>query len=285
MFESMIRLIADSGSTKTEWVGISGSDVVFKTHTSGLNPFQVSDEEFIRVAAAVIAEVSQSGTIQSLSFYGAGCTPLKIPHVKNLLHQSGMQNVEVADDIQAVVDGCLPGKSGVAVILGTGANSGYFENGKLVEKVPALGYVLGDEGSGAALGKALLHAYYNQLLPAVIMDAMNKKFDLKREIVLEQVYRQPYPNRYLASFATFIHAHLNVPAIYDLVRKQFELCYQFQLNRYPNVTEVPVAISGSVGFHFSPLIGAVLSEYGITNATFYQSPVDGLVAQMFASAE
>jgi N-acetylglucosamine kinase-like BadF-type ATPase len=285
MFEYMIRLVADSGSTKTEWVGILGNDVVFKTHTPGLNPFQISDKEFVEIVRTVFAESTQYGEIRSLVFYGAGCTPHKIPHIQNLLQHTGIPDVRVFDDLQAVADGCLMQRIGVAAILGTGANSGYFENGKLIDKVPSLGYILGDEGSGASLGKALLHAYYNGLLPQEVMDAMHETFDMKRESILENVYRQPFPNRYLASFATFLHQHLHVAEIHHLARIQFEQFCQNQLLKYPNITELPIAISGSIGFHFRTIISEILAEHGITTSKFYQSPVEGLVAQMCASAE
>lgn len=285
MFESMIRLVADSGSTKTEWVGILGNEVVFKTHTPGLNPFQISDQEFVEIVRTVFAESTQYGEIKSLVFYGAGCTPHKIPHVQNLLQHTGIPDVRVFDDLQAVADGCLMQRTGVAAILGTGANSGYFENGKLIDKVPSLGYILGDEGSGASLGKALLHAYYNGLLPQEVMDEMHETFDMKRESVLEHVYRQPFPNRYLASFARFVHGHIHIAEICKIAHTQFELFCQYQLLKYPNIAELPMAISGSIGFHFRIMISEVLAEHGITTAEFYQSPVEGLVAQMCASAE
>lgn len=281
----MIRLIADSGSTKTEWVGILGNEVVFKTHTPGLNPFQVSDQEFVEIVRTVFAESTQFGEIKSLVFYGAGCTPHKIPHVQYLLQQSGIPDVRVFDDLQAVADGCLIQRAGVAAILGTGANSGYFENGKLIAKVPSLGYMLGDEGSGASLGKALLHAYYNGLLPQEVINEMHETFNMKRESVLEHVYRQPFSNRYLASFAPFIHQHLHIRELHELARMQFELFCQYQLLKYPNVAELPVVVSGSVGFHFKTVIREVLAQRGITTAEFYQSPVEGLVAQICASAE
>ena len=272
-----MKLICDSGSTKSAWCLLDGSTPLHYT-TQGINPFQQTSDA-IRNTIQIqllpqMARLLWAGTISKVFFYGAGCTPEKKPAVNRAL-TACFKHAEIvveSDMLGAALAAC--GKNaGVACILGTGGNSCYFDGEKIVKNVPALGYILGDEGSGAVLGKRLV----SDLLKNQLSDELKEKFlteyQLTQADIIEKVYRQPFPNRFLASLSKFCADNIENPMIYKLVYDHFDYFVKRILPQYPRI---PVGFVGSIAYYYQDVLKKVLADNGFECGHIYQSPMDGM---------
>ena len=233
-----MKIIADSGSTKCTWLLTDGVHTR-EVRTRGINAVQHSPEQ-IREA---LAELPPCGAAEAVYFYGAGCGRT------------------------------FPDRGeGVACILGTGSNSCWCRGGEIVENVPPLGYVLGDEGSGATLGRNLVNGIFKGYIP--LRDEFLAAHGLTYEEIIRRVYREPYANRFLASFAPFVHAHLDRPDIRDMVARSFADFAGRNLSRYP--AHLPVACVGGVAAAFGDLLRETLTRCGREVVTIVRSPAAGL---------
>ena len=201
-------LLADSGSTKTHWCLMTANGQSSDFYTDGINPFQqTSDAIKNSISNQLLPQIARlmwAGTITNIYFYGAGCTPEKIPTMVYAL-QSVFKNaeVEVYSDMVGAARGLLGRKKGVACILGTGSNSCLYDGEKIVKNVPALGFILGDEGSGAVLGKRLVADLLKNQMGQELKEKFLAQYELTQADIIEHVYRQPFPNRYLARLSKF----------------------------------------------------------------------------------
>ena len=218
-----MMLIADSGSTKTDWCVILDNTPIKRIGTKGLNPFFQSEEEIQQELTHSLLPQLPEGTIDSVYFYGAGCTPEKAPTLRRAIADSLpiVGNIKAYSDMLAAARGLCGREAGITCILGTGSNSCFYDGKEIVNHISPLGFILGDEGSGAVLGKLLVgDILKNQLSPA-IKEAFLKQFDLTVPEIIDRVYRQPFPNRFLASLSPFIAQHLEEPRIRQLVLGSF----------------------------------------------------------------
>lgn len=198
-----MMLIADSGSTKTDWCVILDNTPTKRIGTKGLNPFFQSEEEIQQELTHSLLPQLPEGTIDSVYFYGAGCTPEKAPTLRRAIADSLpiVGNIKAYSDMLAAARGLCGREAGITCILGTGSNSCFYDGKEIVNHISPLGFILGDEGSGAVLGKLLVgDILKNQLSPA-IKEAFLKQFDLTVPEIIDRVYRQPFPNRFLASLS------------------------------------------------------------------------------------
>ncbi len=213
-------LIIESGSTKTEWRFIKDASAEYETHMSpGINPYYQSPEEIIQAQTEAIAWLSEKA-ISHVFYYGTGITgEEKKDQIRDfLLPYVGEAQVSIENDLIAAAHALCGNEKGIACILGTGSNSGYFEGGVLVEQVPPLGFWLGDEGSGGHLGKRLVLAYLHHELPTDLRDLFIKRFGaLGRLGILAKAYQGECPNRWFASFSKFLFDHRRHPFCYQLV--------------------------------------------------------------------
>ena len=206
--ERMI-LIADSGSTKTDWIVYTGNNGNSRVvSTQGINPFHQSDieielilrNEVLPLLASILDNVETANLIKYVAFYGAGCTESVLSKMQGCL--SGIfaeANIEVAGDLLGAARALCGNKPGIACILGTGSNSCFYDGEKIVENVPPLGYILGDEGSGAALGKLFINGIFKGDLPTHIRELYLNEENITYAEIIEKVYRKPLANRFLAS--------------------------------------------------------------------------------------
>ena len=201
-------LIADSGSTKTDWCVVLNDTPIKRIGTKGLNPFFQSEEEVQQELAHSLLPQLPEGTINSVYFYGAGCTPEKAPVIRRAIADSLpiVGNIKAYSDMLAAARGLCGHEAGIVCILGTGSNSCFYNGKELVNNVSPLGFILGDEGSGAVLGKLLVgDILKNQLSPAV-KEAFLKQFDLTAPEIIDRVYSQPFPNRFFGKPFSFHRA-------------------------------------------------------------------------------
>ena len=272
-------LIADSGSTKTDWCLAAGGKVEARVRTKGMNPFQVSEEDMVREVKAELVPYLGTTQLDQLHFYGAGCTPEKQPVVERALRAcltvSG--TCEVASDMLGAARALCGDRPGIACILGTGSNSCAYDGHRIVKNVPALGFILGDEGSGAVMGKHLVADVLKGQLPQTVIDRFNKKYGLSAADIIDRVYRQPRPNTFLASFAPFLEENLDEPSIYSLVKNSFVSFLQRNVRQYDGWNRLPIGFNGSIACIFRKPLEEALDEEGMHLGKVIQTPMEGLM--------
>ena len=265
-----MKIIADSGSTKCTWLLTDGVHTR-EVRTRGINAVQHSPEQ-IREA---LAELPPCGAAEAVYFYGAGCghtfPDATAKMVRALADRFGAEHVEAESDLLGAARALFGRGEGVACILGTGSNSCWCRGGEIVENVPPLGYVLGDEGSGATLGRNLVNGIFKGHIS--LRGEFLAAHGLTYEEIIRRVYREPYANRFLASFAPFVHAHLDRPDIRDMVERSFADFAERNLSGYP--VHLPVACVGGVAA-FGDLLRETLTRCGREVVTIVRSPAAGL---------
>jgi N-acetylglucosamine kinase-like BadF-type ATPase len=268
-------LIADSGSSKTEWALVEGGGVQ-RVVTAGLNPVYRSVEDIESVLKQEFT-LSKDG-IERIWFYGAGCIPSRCETVAGVLRRIfKTENVAVESDLSGAARGLLGRRSGVVCILGTGSNSALYDGERIVQNVPPLGYILGDEGSGADLGKRLIGNLLKGLLPADLTESLYREHPLDMDGIIEAVYREPGANRFLAGFAPFLSRHIDDPAARSIVCAAFSDFVERNLWLYKDIGRRPIAFTGSVAFHFEQPLHEVFRHYNLTISRIERTPMSGLI--------
>ena len=281
-------LIADSGSTKTDWALISPSVLssqlsVLSSQLSvlssqGLNPVHQSRETILQILRSELLPKLDGSEIESVFFYGSGVRPEMEPVMVNLLHEVFPQaeTIEAHSDLLGSARALCGHNYGIASILGTGANSCLYDGTSIVMNTPAMGYILGDEGSGASLGKRLLHDLYKGVLSEKVKASFETETGLVMPEIINKVYRQPLPNRFLASLSTFIHTHLDIPEMRQLVIDTFVDFFRFNIAPYQR-PDLPVSFVGSIAYFFESELREAAESQGFTLGTILRSPIEGLI--------
>ena len=276
----MKRLIADSGSTKTDWVLTRNDRVEGRFQTQGINPFHQSEECILNILREelVVQLPTTDDEELSIAFYGSGVRPELKPTMERLLQEvlPTATTIEAHSDLIGAARAVCGHDEGIACILGTGANSCLYDGTKIVYNTPPLGYILGDEGSGAVLGIRFLNALYKGFLPTTVVSDFRDTLKLSMAEVIERVYRQPMANRFLASLAPFIKEHADVPQVHDLLVDNFRSFLSRNVAAYkrPNL---PVGFVGSIAFHFANELKEANEAEGMTLGPVMQSPLNALV--------
>lgn len=268
-------LIADAGGTSTTWY-LSPSHT-FSTY--GINPFQQSEDDILKLVSdfrksnLMASDVPQ---ITAIRFYGAGCTPEKIGMVKKALFEAfegTVEDIEVYSDLLGAARGLCGKEEGVACILGTGSNSCLYDGEKIVQNTPALGYILGDEGGGAVLGRMFLNALLKGRLDNAVADAFFDEYGMNQAAIIERVYRQPLANRFLASFSKFISEYRDNPTVNVIIRENFA---NFLNNNVKPYNCKKLNFTGSIAYHYAEILRDVAEQNGYEIGKITQSPLEGL---------
>lgn len=274
-------LIADSGSTKVHWCLLTASGQSSDVFTDGINPlFQTCDAMRNSISNQLLPQIASSlwaGTLTHVFFYGAGCTPEKKVFVKKAL-ESVFKKAEVfvASDMLGAARGLLGHKAGVACILGTGSGSCYYNGEEIEWCVPSLGYILGDEGSAAVLGKRLVSDLLKNQLGEDLKEAFFKEYETSMADIIENVYRQPFPNRFLAKLSRFCADHIDDKRIHDLVYDHFVQFIRRNLKQYNATT--PIGFVGSIAYYYRPILEEAMQAEDLPLGTILQDPIEGLKA-------
>lgn len=277
-------LVADSGSTKTEWCLAENGNRVKTILTKGINPVFENEEAISReLQAHLLPEVEKAG-IEAVHFFGAGCAYPEVNRiveraVGNLLHVP----VEVQSDLLCAARALFGKEKGIACIMGTGSNSCLYDGKEIVSNVSPLGFILGDEGSGAVLGKLLVGACLKNQLGKEMEKAFLERFHLTRPEIIDRVYRQPFPNRFLASLSVFLHEHLDNPDVRALVRRSFDDFFIRNVMQYPDYQMLKVSFTGSIAYYYKDILKEVADGRGLHIGTIVKAPMDGLLAYYTAS--
>lgn len=271
-------LIADSGSTKCEWCLVSNGKPK-KIITKGISPYFLSGNEIVALVKAELVSKLKQSSIENVFFYGTG---LKDNNNKRVLYSSlkkvfGGAYIEVQTDLLGAARALCKDGKGIACILGTGCNSCYYNGKKVLKNSPGLGYVLGDEGSGAYLGKKVIQHYLYNTFDEELMYAFNKKYNTTADAILNNVYKQPQPNRYLASFALFLAENRNHYIIENIIEDGLNDFFFTHLCKYRESWLYPVHFAGSIAFGFKDVIKSLCNSYEMELGGILKQPMDGLV--------
>jgi N-acetylglucosamine kinase-like BadF-type ATPase len=273
-------LIADSGSTKTDWALIPQPAVANASlfTSQGINPFH-QDRSVITgiLRQELLPQLNPEG-VSCVFFYGSGVRPELEPVMASLLQEVFPQakQVEAHSDLLGAARALCGHNYGIASILGTGANSCLYDGKAIIQNTPALGYILGDEGSGGVLGKHFLHELYKGVLSDNIRSEFGQEYGLTMADVIQRVYREPMPNRFLASLAPFIHRHLSDDAVNQIVINNFRDFFRYNIRPYGH-PEIPVSCVGSVAWYFRDQLAEAADAEGFTLGTILRSPIEGLI--------
>ena len=274
-------LIADSGSTKTDW-GLIAPSLDIRFTTSGLNPYHQDRHQMESVLQEVSNRVTacQSDKYDSLSvyFYGSGVRPEQEAPMADFLRKTlpVVEAVEAHSDLLGAARALCGHNCGIASILGTGANSCLYDGNCILQNTPALGYILGDEGSGAVLGKRFLHDLYGGVLSEELRADFEYETGLSLPQIIDRIYRQPLANRFLASLSEFIHSHLSDSAVEALVCQNFTDFIHLHIDPYGR-KDLPLSFVGSIAYYYREQLVKVVSDLEYTFGTVLRSPIDGLV--------
>lgn len=292
-------LIADSGSTKTDWTLLSqsapkGQHVVATFHTQGITPVHQSSEDIRQILGQELLQqlstfprgkLISSGLLEaslfqnlSLFFYGSGCTPAHVPMMRQVLTEVLSPTlIEVHSDLMAAARGLCGREAGIACILGTGANSCLYDGQIIVKNTPALGYILGDEGSGSVLGKRFMNAIFKDPLYETVRDNYLTEQKLTQADIIQRVYREPMANRFLATTSLYIKQHLDNPLLSSLVVDNFREFFRCNILPYGDKT-LPVHFVGSMAEHYPLQLEEAAAIEGFHVGRIMQSPMEGLIS-------
>lgn len=270
-------LIADSGSTKTDWalVDSSGLSVV---QTQGINPVHQSCGVIMRILQEELKPKLGDAVISDVRFYGSGVRPEMEAVITSVIRDSFSFPVvvEAHSDMFGAARALCGHNAGIACILGTGANSCLYDGTSIVGNTPAMGYILGDEGSGAWIGKRFLHDLYKGILPEGLRDEFERETGLSLPSVINKVYREPMPNRFLASLTTFVHRHRDEAAVSQLLHDGFCDFFNFNISPYHR-NDLPVSFVGSIAYFFESELREAANETGFSIGAIERSPLNGLI--------
>lgn len=270
-------LIADSGSTKVDWRAVAADGTALSVQTEGINPVFLSSEAISQILSEKLVPVFGTG-IKEVYFYGAGVLSDELSKKMEDAFGSVFPGCKCfsASDILAAARALCGHKPGIACIMGTGANSCMY-NGVDVEKnVKAGGFILGDEASGGVLGRKLISDYIKGVLPKEIEEEFTKRYNLDYIQIVEKVYKQPLPSRWLASFSPFINEFKSNTHIYNLIRTSFDEFFKRNIIHYDYKT-YEINIVGSIAHYYKDILEEVAAANGARIGKILKSPIDGLV--------
>lgn len=277
----MYILIADSGSTKTDWVILEGTKMIKEVKTIGFNPYFQSKE---LITNELISQLKPSiepwlEKISALHYYGTGCSSDEncLLIEDSIRAAIGIKQINVSHDLLAAARALCKREAGIAAILGTGSNSCLYDGKTILENVPSTGYLWADHGGGSQIGKYFIRDYFEDRLPSDIRKAFEEA-GYNREIILNNVYKKGVPGKYLASVSLFVSKHASHPAVLKVLTECFDSFFEQQLDKYTDSKKFKVSTVGSIGFYYKDLIASIAHKHGYSMGTVIQSPMEGLIA-------
>lgn len=275
-------LIADSGSTKTDWCLCNKGTSILRIQTQGINPYHQTEEAIEQVLFdELLPQLTESSNISKslqVIFYGAGCAnESACNRVKEAIHKVlGVTDITIHSDLLGAARALCGHDEGIACVLGTGSNSCLYNGKEIIANIPPLGYILGDEGSSAVLGRRLVGDCLKKQLPEALRDEFLTEYELTQEIILEKVYRQPLANRFLASLTPFLSKHRDVPEVHKILVESFVDFFVRNVKQYRRPW-LPIHFVGSIANAFNSEVKEAAESLGMELGTIMQSPMEGLI--------
>jgi len=273
-------LIADGGSTKADWIALDDKrNEVFRVRTLGLNPAVVSQEELANRIVNMFQLMDVKAEVTEIHFYGAGCgTPKPIEILRYILQDIFVNaKIHIAEDMLAAVYAASGTQPAIVCILGTGSNSCYYDGDVMHMNTVSLGYTVMDEASGNYFGKLLLKEYFYSKMPKRISDKFEELHNLDEDFIKFNLYRQPNPNMYLASFAKFMFEFKEDRYIKKIIKRGFNEFFKYRVLPFGKTTETPIYFIGSIAFYFSEILEKVAKKHALKITGIIQRPIDDLL--------
>jgi len=273
-------LIADGGSTKADWIALDNDkNEVFRVRTLGLNPAVVNQNELRNRIVNMFQLMDVKEEVTEIHFYGAGCgTPKPSAILKSVLETVFIHaKVNIEEDMLAAVYAASGNKPAIVCILGTGSNSCYFDGTSVHMKTVSLGYSVMDEASGNYFGKLLLREYFYGKMPKRIANKFEEEYNLDADVIKYHLYKQPNPNRYLASFAKFMFEFKEDKYIKKIIKRGFNEFFKYRILPFGKTTDTPIYFIGSIAFYFSEILEKVAKKNHLSIAGILQRPIDNLL--------
>ena len=274
-----MKLIADSGSTKTDWVLVEQEKVLGKYKTQGINPFHQDDATITTILQDELLPnlISFNFQFSTLHFYGSGLREEQKPRMNALFKKVfPSETIFLENDLLGAARALCGREEGIACILGTGANSCLYDGEKIVQNTSPLGYILGDEGSGAVLGKLFMNAIFKNPEFFALQTLYLQETGLTMPLITNKVYREPLANRFLASTSSFIRQHLDFEPLRQLVIDNFRSFFRHNVVQYQRA-ELPVHAVGSIAWYYQDELAVAVKEEGFQLGQLLKTPIDGLV--------
>lgn len=271
-------LLADSGSSKTEWCLLQ-SDKKKKVITQGLSPYFLNQQQITEILSIELMPKLKDAAPEAVYFYGTGCSNTQNNLlVKNAIkHHFPKAKIYVDSDLMAAAKALCGDQKGIACILGTGSNSCFYNGKKIVKNSPGLGYVLGDEGSGAYMGKKVAQYFLYNTFDEDLMDRFNAKFNTNAVQILEAVYKKPLPNRYLAGFAIFLAENRGHFMIENIIEDGLNDFFFNHVYKYRESWSMPLHFIGGIAYGFKDVLRDLCNSYELTLGKVLKTPMDGLI--------
>jgi glucosamine kinase len=270
-------LVADSGSTKTEWTLLADQNISEAILTSGINPYYQNSQEISAIIQTLTLKIT--GDPDKIFFYGAGCgNQEKRDFLKQAIRSVfKTSSIFVESDLLGAARSLCQDNKGIACILGTGSNSCYYDGTAIARHISPLGYILGDEGSGAVLGKKIVSDILKNQLPPIVGERFFETYHLDTSSILDSAYKQPFPNRYLAQFSKFISGNIEIPEVESIVIASFTEFINRNVLQYEMAREVDINFTGSIAFHFREQLIRVMDKFSLKPSLISKSPSENLV--------
>lgn len=272
-----IKVIAESSSTRTEWALVQGDKIIEHAYTEGLNPFFQTRREISHIIRLGLPPEFFKRRWSHVYYYGAGCSnPEKNKIVESSLVAQFKTPVTVDSDLVGATRGLLVHEPGLACILGTGSNSCLYDGNQIIKHVRSGGYILGDEGSGAAMGRLFIGDLLKGFVPSDIRDSFVEKFNLNVDLLMDEVYNNPHANRNLRNYGVFLSDHLQNEYVYQLVFNEISRFFERTILQY-DYQSYAINFVGSVACQFSEVLLSVASKYGANIKKIVRASMPGLV--------
>ena len=274
-------VVADMGSTKTDWSFVDTDKNIVKVSTKGFNPYFYSTEEIIVLLKSEFSKQTFNwNEITNVYFYGSGCSSKdKQRIVKNaLLPFFPKAELFISHDLLASARAVCGKNKGIACILGTGANTCLFDGENIIANNPSLGFLLGDEGSGGDLGRELIKYYQYGELPKEIEDKFEAQYKMNRQKLLDEVYSTKHPNAYCAAYSTFVNENKSNPVIKQMIEERMEEFFKRHVSKYEGHQNIPINFVGSIAHYFEENLKTVAQKFGCSVGVIVKNPVNLLIA-------
>ncbi len=273
-------LIADGGATKVEWSLAHRGKEIKRVFTKGASPYFSTKEEISSEIKNTLLPQLEEYKIDGVYFFGAGCNSAQKNRVIEdaIKENIDTQTIEIQSDLFGAARGLCGNQEGIACIMGTGSNSCHYNGKEIADHIQSLGYILGDEGSGAVLGRMFLNACLKNLLPQRIKEEFLTEYGLDTILILDKVYRQPMANRFLASLSPFILRHADDATVHSLITQTFKEFFTKNVMQYKyDYTNRPVHFTGSVAYYYREILARTAKDLNICIGQITRSPMDGLI--------
>jgi len=274
-------IIADSGSTKTDWCVVTSEKEQIHFSTEGYNPYFVGEEYIVNSIRNSFPAEIDIAEINEVHFYGAGCQEDEVDEMLKILKAVffNARTINAEVDLLAAARGLLGNEPGFAAILGTGTNTCLYDGSRITQNIDSLGFMLGDEGSGAMIGKRILSDFLREKMPLNVKQAFIKRYGFKSEEIMHKVYKEPQPNRFCANFTKFLtQPEMDKAYVYQVVRDSFSAFFQNLVSCYPRYEEYAFNVVGSIGYYFKDTLEEVVHAYNMRMGTVIISPIRELTA-------